>query len=79
MCDISEDELLHANEDKIVVKVERFKTIQTNILDSVIAMYNVMCICIYICMYMQFEILIICSNSKTIAIIILINILKTRI
>ena len=40
MCNISEDELLRANEDKIVVKVERFKTIQTDILDSVIAMYN---------------------------------------
>ena len=53
------------NEDKIVVKVERFKTIQTDIHDSVIAMYNVMCLCMYICMYMQFEILIICSNSKT--------------
>ena len=49
MCDISEDELLRANEDKIVVKVERFKTIQTDILDSVIAMYYVMCICMYIC------------------------------
>ena len=43
-----------------IVKVERFKTIQTDILDSVIALCNVMCIC----MYMQFEILIICSNSK---------------